>query len=154
MKTDSITLAIIAIFISSASVLLSLYTFFLNRKLDYSQICGELRVWLTSKAIEVLAMLDALHKNKKHRELYKKLLKIAQGMVKIREELKDHPKRIGYFAPFLITRLSELRHDVNESAPVFESLKDAFDNKDLNKMSGISDGLIERFYGRKSKPVK
>ena len=153
MSMDPTTISLVALGVALVSLILSAHRGAVDRRLQLEQLRGEMRVRLTSRGVDLLSMIDALRQDNPPEgdSLIGKLVKVARGLVDVREDLRD--LRMPFFVPasLFATNFQRIRDDIEDAEPVFKRLRRAIDERNFAEASQIADGLLERVYGRDEK---
>lgn len=152
MSLEATTISLIALFVSILSLLLSLYNSDVDRRIQIEQLKGEMTTRLTFRGIEMLGYIKKLDMQKPEVTdvLKKNLIKVVDGIIEARRNLRTYPKSSPFFGSDIFTSLQRMRNDIEDAEPVFDKLREAFTDCDLKSIEQITDGLIERFFGSKS----
>ena len=114
---------------------------------------GSIHTRFTSRGVEVLTLIDELQSSndEEAKILIKKLIRVLDGIVDTRKSLEGLISP-PLFAPSLfMTKLSEIKSDIDDSDPVFEDLKIKLREKNYTKANLIADGLLGRILGKMKK---
>ena len=87
-------------------------------------------------------------------KLSQNLMKVMEGLVDVRQSFKNYPKPPPFFGSAIIPGLQRLRNDIEDAEPVYDKLREAFADGDLNEIEQLIDGLLERFFGSKISKTK
>ena len=149
MPLDSTTISIAALIVSVISLMFAIYNFGVDRKIQFEQIKGELIYRLTFRGIEIISHIEKLCKCEAEEacERSKKLMKVSEGIVQIRKDLRELSKPPLFFVSSNVTELQQIRSEIQDAEPVFDKLNEAVSDLDFANIEKITKGLIERLWG-------
>ena len=152
----TIITSLFALGISIFSLLIALYNSHVGRQIQLEQLKGEIRTRLIYRAIEILTHIEKLGMKPSFETvgLQADLIKVAEGIVAIRQSLQEFPKLPLITSSFIIPLMHKIRNDVNDAEPIFDNLNASMAKLDLKKIRLAIDGLLERIVGPdSSKPT-
>ncbi|MEA2096077.1 MAG: hypothetical protein U9P73_05220 [Candidatus Cloacimonadota bacterium] len=146
MNFDAITISLIALVISFISFLIALYNSHVDRLIQIEQLKGEMVTRLTYRGLEILTHIKEIKTKPSEEtvELLDDFIKVAEGIVNIRQRLKKFPKLPYIGGSAIIPELHSLRNDIVDAEAIFEKLNEAINNWDLLEMRESINGLLER----------
>lgn len=146
----TIVISLVALGISIISILISLYNSDVDRRIQIEQIKGEMITLLTYRGVEILSHIKRLEMKPSEEkvELLKDLIKVAEGIVNVRQSIQKLPKLSPILGSFMIPDLYKIRNQIYDAEPIFDKLIEAIDNGDLMLIRQATDGLIERLFGK------
>src|SRR6185437_1752975 len=153
MKIDPITISIAALTASFLSLIISTYRAAVDRRLQWEQIRGDMQSRLTSRGVELLTLIEELNRfpGDETSDLIRKLIRIADGMVNIRQRLKEMKTPPWFYTSVLVTEVAPIKSELDEAEPVFDKLRSEIMGSHFPRASLTADGLIQRLYGSETK---
>ena len=154
MTIDPIVVSVSALGVSIVSLLITAYRGGVEHRLQWEQMRGRAHTRLTSRAIELLTIVEDLRQvdSVQANAVIQRLVAVMQGLVEMRTSLKGM-KSLGWFWPSLLsTKLEPIVSELDDADVIFDALGVAVQKRDLIEARTIADGLIERIYGSKGKP--
>lgn len=151
MNLDATTISLIALGVAIFSLIVALYNSDVDRRIQIEQLKGEMVTRLTSRGLEMLGYIKRLdmRKSEETDELSQKFIKVMEGLVEVRKGLKEFPRSPPFFSSFTVPGLQRIRNDVEDMEPIFDKLSEAFADWDLKEIESLTNGLLERFFGKK-----
>jgi hypothetical protein len=151
MKIDPVYISLIALAVSIASLAISSYRAAVDRRLQWEQLRGSVLARLTSRGVELLTLIEELRRfpGDETFAITRKLIRIAEGLVDIRQRLKRMESPPLFYTSAFVTRFAPIKSEVEDAEPVFDKLRSEVMQSDFSHASLTADGLIQRFYGSK-----
>jgi hypothetical protein len=149
MNIDSTIISIGALFVSIISLVIAVYNFGVDRRIQIEQLKGEMVNRLTFRGIEILSHIDKLCRcgTEETCDRSKRLIKVSEGIVQVRKELKGLSRPPLFFVSSRVTELHQIRSEIQDAEPVFDKLNEAISDLDLEKIERITEGLASRLWG-------
>ena len=146
MNFNAITISLIALVISFISFLIALYNSHVDRLIQIEQLKGEMVTRMTYRGLEILTHIKEvkMEPSEETVKLLNDLIKVAEGIVNIRQRLKKFPKVPFIGGSAIIPELHSIRNDIVDAEAIFDKLNKAVINWDLLEMRESIDGLIKR----------
>jgi hypothetical protein len=152
MKIDPVYVSLIALAVSIASLGISSYRAAVDRRVQWEQLRGSILARLTSRGVELLTLIEELRRfpGDETFAIIRKLIRIAEGLVDMRQRLKRMEAPPLFYTSELITRFAPIKSEVEDAEPVFDKLRSDIMQSNFSEASLTADGLIQRFYGSTS----
>ena len=153
MKIDPIVISLVALGVSILSFIIATYRAAVDRRLQWEQLRGDIRVRLTSRGVELLTLIEELRRfpGDESFTLTKKLICIAEGIIDIRQKLKRMEVPPLFFTSALITRFAPIKSNLDDAEPIFDKLRSEIMQSNFSYAIMTADGLLERVYGSSGK---
>jgi hypothetical protein len=152
MKIDPVFISLVVLVVSIASLAISSYRAAVDRRLQWEQLLGSVLARLTSRGVELLTLSEELRRfpGDETFAITRKLIRIAEGLVDIRQRLKRMESPRLFYTSALVTRFAPIKSEVEDAEPVFDKLRAEIMQSDFSQANLTADGLIQRFYGSKN----
>ena len=149
MAIVPIIISLIALGVSISGLVISTRRSAVDRQLQWEQLRGGVMSRLTSRGGELLTFIEELRRfpGDETVALIQKLVRIAEGVVDMRERLKrmGEPPLLSVSAR--ITRFAPIKSDLDDTEPVFDMLRSEIMQSHFSRASTTADGLVQRLYG-------
>jgi hypothetical protein len=149
MMINPVYISLVALVVSIISLAISSYRAAVDRRLQWEQLRGSVQSRLTSRGVELLTLIEELRRfpGDETLAITKKLIRIAEALVDMRQHLKGMESPPLFHASSCITRFAPLKSEFEDAEPVFDKLRSEVMQSNFSQANLTADGLIQRLYG-------